>query len=70
MWKWIQRPEVCRDTFVDNPDLFDINPEAVFTIVDLGTDENGVSKVAFRHKKTGNTFAAVSLTRIVIRDEA
>ena len=41
------------DTFVDNPDLFDINPEAVFTIVDLGTDENGVSKVAFRHKKTG-----------------
>jgi hypothetical protein len=41
------------DTPTSDPDLFDINPEAVFTIVDLGTDDDGVSKVAFRHKKTG-----------------
>jgi len=40
------------DTPTANPDLYDVNPEAVFTIVDLGTDKNNNKIVAFLHKAT------------------
>lgn len=41
------------DTKVSNVDLYDINPEAIFTVIDLGvTDDSGNKLYAFLHKAT------------------
>lgn len=41
------------DKPVSNVDIYDINPEAIFTVVDLGvTNENGNKLYAFLHKAT------------------